>query len=208
MKKITTRQLCIDAMLAALCAVLGYLAIDIISVKVTLEGIPVLIGALLFGPVDGVLIGGVGTFVYQVIRYGFTPTTPLWILPYVVYGLGMGFYAKAVKFNFSNRIASTIAIIIGEGVVTAINTLALYIDSKMFGYYSPGFITGALAIRIVICICKAIILALVIPSLVTRLKTITHSASMTSDMLNENSDSTVKADLLSSDEYVEKKARD
>lgn len=55
-----TRQLTIDAMLCAACAVLGYVALDLGNIKVTFESLPILLGGLLFGPVDGMLIGGVG----------------------------------------------------------------------------------------------------------------------------------------------------
>ena len=55
------KQLALDSMLAAMCAILGYLALDLGSLKFTFESLPVLLGALLFGPIDGMLIGGVGT---------------------------------------------------------------------------------------------------------------------------------------------------
>ena len=58
-KKITTLQLSIDAMLCAICAVLGYLAIDLTSIKVTFEELPILVAALVFGPVDGVMVGAI-----------------------------------------------------------------------------------------------------------------------------------------------------
>ena len=60
-----TRQLTMDAVLAAMCAVLGAVSIDLGNLKLSFESLPVIIGALLFGPVDGLLIGGIGTFLYQ-----------------------------------------------------------------------------------------------------------------------------------------------
>ena len=56
-------------MLCAMCAVLGYVALDLGSIKLTFESLPVLLGALLFGPVDGMFIGGIGTLLYQLVRY-------------------------------------------------------------------------------------------------------------------------------------------
>ena len=47
-----TKQLTLDAMLAAMCAVLGYVALDMGSIKITFESLPILLGAMLFGPVD------------------------------------------------------------------------------------------------------------------------------------------------------------
>ena len=65
-----TKQLTLDAMLAAMCAVLGYLSLDFGNLKITFESLPILLGAMLFGPADGFLIGTVGTFIYQLLRYG------------------------------------------------------------------------------------------------------------------------------------------
>ena len=81
-----TKRLAVDAVLSAMCAVLGAVAIDLNSIKITLESFPVLLGALLFGPVDGMAIGFVGTFLYQLLRYGISATTMLWILPYAAVG--------------------------------------------------------------------------------------------------------------------------
>ena len=84
MKKMTTRQMAADSMLAAMCAVLGAVALDVGNLKITLESVPIIVGALLFGSLDGAAIGFVGTLVYQLLRYGVSVTTLLWILPYVV----------------------------------------------------------------------------------------------------------------------------
>jgi len=89
-----TRQIAFDSVLAAMCAVLGTLALDFGNLKITFEDVPVLIGALMFGAPEGSAIGFVGTFIYQIIRYGFTATTFLWILPYCLCGLFVGLYAK------------------------------------------------------------------------------------------------------------------
>ena len=89
-----TRKLALNAVLAAMCAALGALALDLNSIKITFESFPILLGALLFGPLDGLAVGFVGTLLYQLLRYGVSVTTPLWILPYALAGLVTGFYAK------------------------------------------------------------------------------------------------------------------
>lgn len=161
-----TRQMAIDAMLAAMCAVLGYISLDMGNLKITFESLPVLLGALLFGPVDGMLIGGLGTLIYQLLRYGVTATTLLWILPYVLCGLVVGLYAK--KKGFALSLKQTLFIVIAaELMITALNTGALYIDSKIYGYYSPAFIFGSLGIRLILCIGKSIAFGLVLPKLVS-----------------------------------------
>lgn len=168
---INVKQLVLDAMLAAMCAVLGFLAIDLQGIKITFEGFPVLVGALLFGPGDGLVIGAVGTFLYQMIRYGFTATTLLWVLPYALSGLFVGLYAKHKKFTMGKKQIFWLAII-NEIVITIINTGSILADAKMYGWYYPGLILKLLPFRILICIGKGVIYGLVIPALLVPLKKI------------------------------------
>ncbi len=164
-----TRQLSVDAMLAAMCAVLGYLAIDAGNLKVTFESLPIILGALLFGPLDGAVIGGVGTLIYQLLRYGVSVTTLLWMLPYVVCGLIVGLCARRRGFILTNR--QTMALVVSnELLITALNTGVLYIDSLIYGYYSQVFIFGTLVPRLVICLAKALAFALILPPLIKPLR--------------------------------------
>ena len=170
--RFTPRQLALDAMLAAVCMVLASIALQLGgNFKITFESIPVHIGALLFGPVDGMLIGGIGTFVYQVFfsGYGITVTTALWILPYVVCGLMVGAYSKKRNFQLSRRQLIFI-MCASELAITLLNTLALYVDSRLYGYYSAVFVFGTLAARLALCIGKAIVYGSVLPLLIEPLK--------------------------------------
>lgn len=159
-----TRQLSMDAVLAAMCAVLGALSIDLGNLKLSFESLPVIVGALLFGPVDGLFIGGIGTFLYQFLRYGLTVTTPLWILPYVLCGLVVGLYAKRQGFGFSRRQQAFI-ITLASLLIFLLNTLVLYIDSKVYGYYSFVYIFGTLVPRTLICFAKAAVFTAIMPVL-------------------------------------------
>ncbi len=161
-KKITTRKMVIDAMLAAVCAVLGYVAIDAGSFKVTFESLPVIFGALLLGPVDGLLIGGVGTFVYQILKYGFSPTTVLWMLPYMVCGLLAGAYSKKHDFKCTKKQIWFI-VIISEVIILILNTGVMYLDAKIFGYYSAAYVFGNTAVRVAMCFAKGVVFSLIIP---------------------------------------------
>jgi len=160
-----TKQLSRDAMLSALCAVLGYISLDLGNLKVTFESLPILLAALLFGPVDGLLVGAVGTLIYQILRYGFTATTVLWMLPYMLAGAAAGWYAKKKDFRQTPR-QTLVLVILLELMITVLNTGALYIDSHIYGYYSPAFIFGSLGIRLVICVAKAAVFGLLLPQLV------------------------------------------
>lgn len=159
-----TRQLTLDAMLCALCAVLGYVALDLGSVKLSFESLPILLGAVLFGPVDGMLVGGMGTLIYQLLRYGVSVTTLLWIAPYIVCGLIAGAWARANDFRLSR--AQTLALVItAELSVTLLNIIPIYVDSHIYDYYYPGIILGVLALRLVICVAKAAAFGLILPEL-------------------------------------------
>ena len=157
-----TKQLAMDGMLSAMCAVLGYLALDMGNLKVTFETLPILLGALMFGPLDGLVIGGVGTLIYQLLRYGISVTTPLWILPYVLCGLIVGGFAKGKHFTLSRR-QILILVLLNELLITVLNTGVIYVDSKIFHYYSPAYVFGSLALRLVICVGKAIAFGLALP---------------------------------------------
>ncbi len=159
-----TRQMAIDSMLAAMCAVLGAVSIEMGNMRLTLESVPILIGALLFGPADGAVIGFVGSFVYQVLRYGFTATTLLWILPYVVCGLVVGFIAKRRGFDMNTR-QTVLTVVLAELLITTLNTGALYIDSKVYGYYSAVYVFGTLLPRYAICVGKAVVVGALLPPL-------------------------------------------
>ncbi|MBO4506082.1 MAG: folate family ECF transporter S component [Lachnospiraceae bacterium] len=165
----TVIQLVTDAMLCAICAVLGYLAIDLTSIKITFESLPILIAALLFGPVDGITVGAVGTLIYQYLRYGFTATTFLWMLPYIVLGFIAGFYAKKKNFRI-NATELGVLTVICELVVTLLNTLVILIDSKIYGWYYPTLITGSLVIRLIVCIAKAIVFGVILYPLLTAIR--------------------------------------
>lgn len=164
-----TKRLTIDAMLSAMCAVLGYVAIDLGAIKITFESFPVILGAYLFGPVDGAIIGFVGTLVYQLLRYGVSATTLLWMLPYVVLGLACGIYAKKKDYKMSSRGILIVTLITGL-MVTAMNSAVIYLDSKIYGYYYPAIVLGMLIPRILTSVGESIVFGLAMPAVIKSVK--------------------------------------
>lgn len=169
LKKFSTKQLAFDAMFAAMVAVLGYISLDLGNIKLSFESLPIAIGAMMFGPLDGLAIGGVGTFIYQILRYGFSATTFLWMLPYCIGGIIIGIYAQHHNFRLSLKELIPI-IVISEIVITLLNTGVMYIDSKIYGYYSFAYIFGTFILRIVVSAVRGIVFALVIPPIVRSLR--------------------------------------
>ncbi len=166
-----TFKLVIDALLAAMVALLGYISIDATVIKITFESLPIFIGAFLLGPVDGMLIGGVGTLIYQLLRYGFAYTTVLWMLPYILAGLICGLIAKKDKFDTS-KIKFVIVTLVAEVLISVLNTGVIYLDSKINHYYYVGIIMGSLAVRLVVAVAKGIAFGAVMPYLLTAIKKI------------------------------------
>ena len=164
-----TKKMATNAMLAALCAVLGFVSIDMGNLKITLESFPVNLGALLFGPVDGMVIAFLGSFIYQILKYGFSVTTLLWILPGVVSAALLGGYAKKKEFGLTRK-QGIIAVLIAELVVTILNTGVMYIDSKIYGYYSFVYIFGTIVPRFAICIGKGVVYGAVLHPLMETVK--------------------------------------
>lgn len=152
-------------MLIALYCILAILSFKLYSIKVTFQAFPVLLSAIIFGPIDGMIVGGVGEFIFQAFfsGYGLTITTPLWILPHLVSGLIVGIIAKKVKKTFFNLsfIASISAII-----VTLLNIFALYVDAKLFNYTVLLFAT--LPLKLLIGILEAILFSLILPKLIEK----------------------------------------
>lgn len=161
----TTKKLAVNAILAAMCAVLGAISLDMGNLKITFESLPVLIAALMFGPIDGLAVGGIGTLLYQLLRYGVTATTLLWILPYMLCGLFVGLYAKKHSFDLNMK-QTGLAVFASSVMILILNTAVLYLDSKIYGYYSPVYIFGSLVPRILICLVKAAAFTAVLPSLI------------------------------------------
>ncbi|MCD8045816.1 MAG: ECF transporter S component [Clostridiales bacterium] len=166
-----TRQMAMDALLVALCAVLGYISLDMGFIKVTFESLPILLGGLLFEPMDGFIIGALGTLIYQVLRYGVTATTVLWMLPYMICGGIVGIYAKSHNFRLRRK-QIMFLVIANELLITALNTGVIFIDSKIYGYYSVVYVFGSLALRLVVCVIKAVAFGVVLPGIA---KAVRHS---------------------------------
>ena len=165
MKKIAfpAKRLALNALLIGLYYLLGLLKIPIGNIlRMNFASFAVVISAIAFGPIDGLLVGFLGEFLSQVVGpYGLTPTTLLWALPEGARGLLLGFAAifilkdKLAATNFLKSKTTVIYLLlcIATGIVASLlNTFALYVDSKMFGYYNHYMVFGILAVRLTLAV--------------------------------------------------------
>lgn len=134
-------MICVASMMSALSIILDVMSVKTNSTKITLYSFPLLISGFLFGPWVGLLSGIVSGLIAQVILYGFTITTPLWMVAPMLWGFLSGLlFFKAKKKKYSLWNISWI-VVCTSLCVTAWNTLALYIDGLIFQYPTPYVIT-------------------------------------------------------------------
>lgn len=149
--------------------VLGFVSIDLKVFKITFISIPILLAAVLYGPIDGLIVGLLGEFICQAISvYGLTPTTPLWVIPPALRGLivGLLFKNKDVK---AHPVRWIITMIVSSLIVTAANTLVIFLDAKIFDYPS-GLTAIVVVFRFVGSIVTAAIVGTLVPLLFEALK--------------------------------------
>lgn len=162
-----TKQLAINAMLAAMCAVLGYVSLDLGNFKFTFESFPILLGALLYGPIDGMLIAFIGTGIYQILKYGLMSTTILWIIPYVIYALIIGLLRKKNWWPL---------IIISGIILTILNTAVIYVDSIVWDYYTFTYVFGSFIFRLVTSVIKSVLFTLIIKKIWNSIKKVSANS--------------------------------
>ena len=115
------------------------------------------------------MVGLVGAFLGQLMTYGVTATTVLWIIPPAVRGLLIGLYAKRCAYELSRRQLVGV-LIVTSLVVTLLNTGAIYLDSVIYGYYTYAYVFGKVGIRIVSGAVTAVAMAFVTPPVLDMLK--------------------------------------
>ena len=90
----TAKRLAMNAVMVALYFVLSMMAVPVGGFKLTFEHLPIILCAVFFGPLDAVIVGALGEFINQMLTFGFTPTTILWMAPAMIRGLSMGLGAR------------------------------------------------------------------------------------------------------------------
>ena len=167
---LTTRKLVAIALLTAVYVVLSIVGtLNLWWIRISVDSLPIILGALLYGPAGGLLVGLLGSFMNQLIAYGLTATTLLWVLPAAVRGLLIGLYAKRCGYALS-RVQTVGVLCVTALVVTALNTGTMYLDSVIYGYYSYAYVFGGLVIRVISGVATAVVMALVAPPVIDLLK--------------------------------------
>ena len=173
-----TKKMAVSAMLAALYFALSMLAVPVGGLKLTFEHLPVIIAALMFGPVDALIVGALGELANQMMTYGITATTILWMTPAMFRGLSMGLFAKLLSgYVGANAVIEKklpvgflVTCVISGLICSLLNTFTLYVDSKMYGYYSYALVFGVLWIRLAASAVSSVVMAFAAKPVLTAMR--------------------------------------
>lgn len=168
MKRSRVLELCLCASMAALHIVLELFCTIRIGneIKITFATLPFLIAGILLGPVCGLTTGLVGTFLSQMLTYGFTASTVFWILPGMMMGLSAGLIYKCFRRKPDLRsVAVTSA---GSYFVLVIfNFIASYFDGVIiFKYMTVEALLALIPFRLITWACMSVIYTIITLALV------------------------------------------
>ena len=154
-------RLTTNAVLIAMYGILSsFLTIKIPNVtQISLSSLPVIIAGILFGPLDGFAVGLGGGFIEQLL-YGLAPTAPLWIMPAAMQGLFVGAAAYLLRRRLNAPVTVGI-VVIGEILLTVLNTAVLYLDAKIVGYPVKALYL-LVPPRAISCVLRAVITSILV----------------------------------------------
>lgn len=176
MLKFSTKRICWVAMLAALCFLLNMVQIRLpANLRITFDSLPVVVGALLFGPVEATLAALIGEFFTQMLsEYGLTATTMLWLIPPALRGLAIGAAAWALRGTdrpLETRVPLCYGVcLLASILTTAANTAVIWLDSVIYGYYSFALVFGSALVRFATGLLTAVAITTVAIPLVGKLR--------------------------------------
>lgn len=163
-KKRLTYTLCALALLTAMMVLLTMtISIQTPFFKLSFGSLPVVLAAMLFGPVEGAVVAILGEFMVQVLGpYGLTHTTVIWIWPPAVRALvvgGAALWLRRSGRRLEQRPALCYGVCIMGAILTTIsNTVGMWLDSLV---NRTSFAAAALWVpaRFISGTCTAVIIA-------------------------------------------------
>lgn len=147
-----------------------YLSMNPYNIKITLQNLPMFLGAIMYGPVEGFLIGFIGMFINQLLTYGFSPTIIFWCLPQSIAGFLLGFLIKKLNVKVESGPKFWVLVISMHLLITVLNTIVIYVDSKIMGYYSFVLVFGSFIIRMLTSVVLGIVYSCIIPLMIKIIK--------------------------------------
>lgn len=127
-----------SSLMASLAIVFDQLSIKMPLFKFTLHPLPLMLAGIMFGPYAGCGAGLVAGVISQFMEYGPSPTMPLWLIAYVLWGAVPSLILKKMHIaggGYKQNHVLT-AVFITSIIVTMVNTVVIWLDAKIMGYPS------------------------------------------------------------------------
>lgn len=163
--KFTVSRMTQCALLAALYVVLStYFSVRVTFIHITFSSLPVVLAAFLMGTGPALLVAGLGEFMAQVLGYGLSISTFLFMGPQLVRALVLGVMTAALCKGFFVEKKPLVlgSIVLTASVATSLTTtLSLWIDSHLMGYYSYHLVFVMSVQRMVSSLVTATVISLI-----------------------------------------------
>ena len=173
-KRFNIYTICMIALLTAMMVLLKRtIAIETPYFKFNFASLPIMLAAMLFGPVEGMVVGLLGEFIAQITGpYALAPTTVLYVAPAAIRGVVVGLgavWCRRTGKRIESRPVACYAICVAGAVFTTLgNTVSIWLESVMYHTefmvhvpFLPGrFATGIATAVIVTTVCIPLVHAL------------------------------------------------
>lgn len=175
MKKNKTYKLAVMGILGALCIAFSCLSIKTGPLTVSFASLPIYVAAFYLGAPEAIVVALLGGAADQIISYGISTTTLLWLIPGVLRAviafLLSYWYKKLYKKPIETDYTITlIACVISSLICTLATTAVMAIDALLFNYFSWTYIILSLGMRLFSSILVAILCGTVVSPIVNILK--------------------------------------
>lgn len=159
------KNIAVIAILSGLFVLLSFFSIRLPNMSITFQNIVIYLAGMIFSPFVSALTAGIGSFLSQILLYGLMPTTIIWIMPHIIVGFVFSSIYKYVEFVFVKNLDKKFfaLLFLSNLLLTILNTIALFIDAKINGYYTFATVFGSFIFRIIACILTTFVYYLILP---------------------------------------------
>lgn len=137
-KRLNISTLCMMALLIAMMFLLKrFISIETPYMKINFASLPIVLAAMMFGPVEGAVVAVLGEFIAQMTGpYGLSPTTFIWVWPPAIRALivgGAAMWVRGTGSRLENRpVLCYAACVVGAILTTTGNTFGMWLDSLFY----------------------------------------------------------------------------
>ncbi len=161
-------KITLSSVMASLSIILNLISVRTDSSLYSIYALPLLLTGMLFGPLCGLFAGFTTGFIVQLVTYGLMPTTILWLLAPMSWGLISGLLAKL--FHYKNKpIWIIFNVTISSISALFLNSLGMILDGLIY-QYPTEYVYVELGLRCVTATVVGIIYCIILIAILPRLE--------------------------------------